>query len=83
VGVAENPRRGARIPAQRPLSTPTSQQLLALQLHARGYSAEQIGRLVNQPPAGVAALLARAAEHLGAPDVQSAVSTALHLTLIV
>jgi DNA-directed RNA polymerase specialized sigma24 family protein len=62
---------------------PAPDQLLALQLYARGYSAEQIAGLVTQPPACVATLLAHAARALGAPDVARAVRAARRRSLIV
>jgi hypothetical protein len=45
------------------------QELLALQLAARGYTLEQIARLLDEADVdGVVALLRRAAEALGAAD---------------
>ena len=57
-------------------------QRLALQLHARGYSAAQIARLVDQPAAGVATVLALASSRLGAADVPGGVRAARRRGLI-
>ena len=58
-------------------------QLLALQLRAHGYSDEQIGRLVEQSPRGVAVLLELAAQRLGTRDLATAIAVARRRGLIV
>ena len=57
-------------------------QLLALQLYARGYTVEQIGGAVGQPAAGVRTLLALVAQRLGVSDPVRAVREARRRGLI-
>ena len=51
-------------------------------LHARGYAPEQIGRLVDQTPRGVRALLDEAGRRLGAANTTAAVREARRRGLI-
>ena len=60
----------------------TPEQLLAIQLYARGYTPEQIGRAVGQPAAAVPTLLDLIARRLGAPDAVRAVREARRRGLI-
>ncbi|HEV2125044.1 MAG TPA: LuxR C-terminal-related transcriptional regulator [Chloroflexota bacterium] len=65
---------GSRVPGE---------ELAALQLLARGYSAEQIARLLQTTPAEVRTRLDRVMLRLGAHSHQHAVAIALRLDLIV
>ena len=60
----------------------TPEQLLAIQLYARGYTDEQIGAAVGQPPGAVATLLALIARRLGVADSVRAVREARRRGLI-
>ena len=64
-------------------SAVSPEQLLALQLLARGYPPEQIGPLVDQTPNGVRVLLDEARRRLGAADLAGAVREATRQRLIV
>ena len=59
------------------------EQLLALQLAARGATPEQIGPLVGQTPNGARVLLDEARRRLGAADLAGAVREATRQRLIV
>ena len=63
--------------------TASPEELLALQLLARGYAAEQIGPLVGQTPSGARFLLDAARRSLGAADLRGAVREARARGLIV
>jgi hypothetical protein len=63
--------------------TASPEQLLALQLAARGYTPEQIGPLVDQTPNGARVLLDEARRRLGAADLAGAVREATRQRLIV
>ena len=62
---------------------PSPEQLLALQLAARGATPEQIGPLVGQTPNGARVLLDEARRRLGAADLAGAVREATRQRLIV
>ncbi|HEV2123041.1 MAG TPA: helix-turn-helix domain-containing protein [Chloroflexota bacterium] len=59
------------------------EELAALQLLARGYSVEQIARLLHTAPSDVHARLDRVMLRLSAASRQQAVAIALRLDLIV
>lgn len=61
----------------------TTRELLVLQLMARGYSIEQIARLVGESPASILERAATVEASLGATDGCGAVAVALRCGLII
>jgi DNA-binding CsgD family transcriptional regulator len=66
-----------------PPSSLTGQELLVLQLLARGYTPAQIGALIDLQPHRVIEVIGSAATHLGSRDGRAAVMRAYALKLII